>query len=79
MERLLDFLPTMDSNESSKSDPIINCDRGYGKKKVIELLAKRNFKVITIANAVRSEHPIIAFIVVDTYKGKHLYSITNVG
>jgi hypothetical protein len=58
---------------------LLYCDRGYGKKKVIELLAKRNFKVITIANAVGSEHPIIAFIVVDTYKGKHLYNITNVG
>ena len=54
MEKLMDTLPPVDNNENSSSGPIIACDRGYGKKKVIELLAKRNFKVITIANAMRS-------------------------
>jgi hypothetical protein len=59
---------------------LLACDRGYGKKKVIEILAKRNFKVITIANAMGSEHALISFSVVDAYREKiHLCNVTNAG
>jgi hypothetical protein len=80
MEKLLDNLSPVDNNESSHSGLIIACDRVYGKKKVIELLAKRNFKIITIANALGSEYPVIASNVVAAYRKKiHLYNITNAG
>ncbi len=78
MEKLLDNLPPVDNNESSHGGPIIACDRGYGKKKVIERFAKRNFKVNTIANALGSEHPIIASSKLDAYREKiHLYNIAH--
>ncbi len=45
---------------------------------MIELLAKRNFKEITIANALRSGQPIISSSVVNAYNDKiHLYNSTN--
>jgi hypothetical protein len=37
LEKLLDYLPPVDNNEFSMNGPILGCDRGYGKKKVIEI------------------------------------------
>jgi predicted nucleotidyltransferase len=50
--------------------PIIAFDRGYGKVSFINLLMERNYKVITIANAVGSEHPFVGTTAIDAFKKK---------
>jgi hypothetical protein len=45
-------------------------DRGYGKVSFINLLMERYYKVITIANAVGSEHPFVGTTAIDAFKKK---------
>jgi len=40
--KLLDYLPQIDDNRESMLRPITVCDRGYGKKTIISVLAERN-------------------------------------
>jgi hypothetical protein len=57
---LLDTMPAIGVDfRASMNGPIIAFDRGYGKVSFINLLMERNYKVITIANAVGSEHPLL--------------------
>jgi hypothetical protein len=70
VQRLLDYLPQIEDNTMSMLGPIIACDRGYGKKAIIELLLAKNFKVLKIAGTVGSGHPIIGTMVVDQYCSK---------
>jgi predicted nucleotidyltransferase len=55
---------------ASMNGPIIAFDRGYGKVSFINLLMERNYKVITIANAVGSEHPFVGTTAIDAFKKK---------
>jgi hypothetical protein len=54
------------------------CNRGYGKKSVINLLSSRNFKVLTIASTIGSDHPIVGLTTVQSYLEKvQRYGVTN--
>jgi hypothetical protein len=67
VQKLLDYLPSIDENRNSMLGPFIACDRGYSKKSIITLLASRHYKVITIASKIGLEHPIVGSSVVDFY------------
>ncbi len=67
VEKLLDYLPTIDNNMSSMLGPQLACDRGYGKKSVLGLLASKYYKVITITSKIGSEHPIVGSSIVESY------------
>jgi hypothetical protein len=78
VEKLLDCLPSIDENTQSMLGPIMVCDRGYGKKSVINLLSSRNFKVLTIASTIGSDHPIVGSTTVLSYLEKvQRYGVTN--
>jgi hypothetical protein len=64
--KLLDYLPQIDDNRESMLRPITICDRGYGKKTIISILAERNYKVLTIASNISSKHPIIGSTIVQS-------------
>ena len=69
VEKLLDTLPPIGVDfRESMNGPIMACDRGYGKLSFINLLIQRNYKVITIANTVGSEHPFIGSSVIEDFK-----------
>jgi hypothetical protein len=70
VEKLLDTFPPIEENSRSDFGPLLACDRGYGKKKIIELFAKKHYKVITVCAAAGSEHPIIPTSVVNAYHKK---------
>ena len=53
VEKTIDQLPDLISNTHSIDSHI---DRGYGKKKMIEILAKKGFNVLTMAAAAGSRH-----------------------
>jgi hypothetical protein len=63
-------MPSIHENTNSMRGPILACDRGYGKKSFIEMLAEKNFKVITIASPVGSDHPIVGSTTVAGYAEK---------
>lgn len=65
--KLLDYLPAVDENSHSMLGPFIVCDRGYGKKSIVEMLASRNFKVLTICSKAGSERPIVGSTIVESY------------
>jgi hypothetical protein len=70
VEKLLDYLPAVDKNVQSMLGPFIACNRGYGKKFIMSLLASKNYKVITIASKIGSEHPIVGSSAVEFYIDK---------
>jgi hypothetical protein len=70
VEKLLDYLPPVDENVQSMLGPFIACDRGYGKKSIMSLLASKNYKVITIASKIGSENPIVGSSAVESYIDK---------
>jgi hypothetical protein len=72
VEKLLDTFPPIEENRLSDFGPLLACDRGYGKKKVIQLFAKKHYKVITVCAAAGSEHPIVPTSVVNAYHKKLL-------
>ena len=58
--------------------PIMVCNRGYGKKSVINLFTSQNFKVLTIASTIGSDHPIVGLTTVQSYLEKvQRYGVTN--
>ena len=63
-------MPSIDNNTHSILGLLVACNRGYGKKSDLSLLASRNYKVITIASQIGSEHPIVGSPVVDSYIDK---------
>jgi len=71
VEKLLDTMPAIGADyRSSMNSPIIAFDRGYGKVSFISLLVRRNYKVITIANSVGSEHSFVGQSVIDALRKK---------
>jgi len=72
VQKLLDYLPSVDNNVHSMLGLLMVCDRGCGKKSIIALLMQRNFKVITIASKIGSEHPIVGSTVVKSYVEKKI-------
>jgi hypothetical protein len=70
VEKLLDYMPSIDDNTHSMLGPLVACDRGYGKKSILFLLASKNSKVITNASQIGSEHPIVGSTVVEPYIDK---------
>jgi hypothetical protein len=44
--------------------PIIDCDQGYGKKAIMEILTEKKIKVVTIAGNMSSRYPIFGSSVV---------------
>ncbi len=68
--KLLDTMPSIHENTNSMRGPILACDRGYGKKSFIEMLWEKNFKVLTIASPVGSDHPIVGLTTVAGYVAK---------
>jgi hypothetical protein len=68
---LLDTMPAIGVDfHASMNGPFIAFDHGYGKVSFINLLMERNYKVITIANAVGSEHPFVGTTAIDAFKKK---------
>jgi hypothetical protein len=67
VEKLLDYLPTIDENMNSMLGPLLACNRGYGKKSILGLLASKHYKVIMIASKIGSEHPIVGSSIVESY------------
>jgi hypothetical protein len=55
-------MPSIDDNTHSMLGLLVACDRGYGKKSILSLLASRNYKVITMASQIGSEHPIVGLL-----------------
>jgi hypothetical protein len=70
VRKVLDTLPSADDNTHSLLGPIFVCDRGYGKKSIISLLSERNYKVLTIASKIGSDHPMVGSTVVQMYLEK---------
>jgi hypothetical protein len=71
VEKLMDRLPPVEKNcNQCDLGPWLACDRGYGKKKVIQMLAEKNGKVITVTATAGSDHPIIPSSVVHSYQEK---------
>ncbi len=70
VEKLLYYLPTIDENTNSMLGPLLACDREYGKKLILGLLASRNYKVTSIASKIGSEHPIVGSSIVESYVEK---------
>jgi len=75
--KVLDGLPAVQPNDYSPNGPIIVFDRGYGKKKMVDLVRSKNFKLITIAATVGSEHPIVPLSAVDAYHDR-IMNNTNI-
>jgi hypothetical protein len=67
VQKLLEYLLSVDVNTHSMLGPFMACGQGYGKKSIIALLTQRNFKVITIASKIGLEHPIVGSTVVESY------------
>ncbi len=59
LEKLMDRFPVIEPNTTSLSGPILVMDRGFGKLKLVKALAKKNFKILTIAATAGSEHPLV--------------------
>jgi hypothetical protein len=64
---LCDTFFQFDENTNSMLGPLIACNRGYGKESILSLPAPKNYKVITIASKIGSEHPIVGSTVVESY------------
>jgi len=80
VENLLGTMPAIGADyRSSMNGPIIAFDRGYGKVSFISLLVRRNYKVITIANSVGSEHPFVGQSVIDALRKKVVTSHPQIG
>jgi hypothetical protein len=77
MTTLLNYLPQIDENNASMLGPITVCDHGYGKKSLISLLGERNYKVLTIASSIGSEHPIVGSTIVESYVDKINSTVTS--
>ena len=63
MQQLLDLMPDLLTNKQSVDSHI---NRGYGKRKVIELLAKKKYKVLMMAATSGSRHYFITKDEVDS-------------
>lgn len=68
----MDTLPAMAPNMASTFGPILACNRGYGRKSMVEMFGIWNFKVIAIANSIGSEHPIVGTSAIKDYIQKNL-------
>ncbi len=65
----MDRFPQVEPNSNSSLGPILVMDRGFGKLKLVLSLSAKNFKILTIAAALGSEHPIVPSSAQDTSKG----------
>jgi len=70
--KVLEGLPEVEPNANSPDGPIIVFDRGYGKKKMVDVVQSKNFKLITVAATVGSEHPIVPSSAVAIYRERLL-------
>jgi hypothetical protein len=70
-------LPAVQPNDNSPNGPLIVLDWGCGKKKMVDVFRSKNFKLITIAATVGSEHPIVPLSAVDAYSD-HIMKNTNI-
>jgi len=59
LEKLTERLPNIEINTGSHLGPIMVMDRGFGKLSILNALAKKNFKILTIAAVAGSDHPIV--------------------
>jgi len=75
LEKLTERLPNIEINTGSHLGPIMVMDRGFGKLSILNALAKKNFKILTIAAVVGSEHPIVPSSSVHQFSEK----ISNAG
>jgi hypothetical protein len=64
---------------AADSGPIVACDRGYGKLSFINMLKELNFKVITIANNLGSEHPFVGQSAIDAFQQKVRRAVPDLG
>jgi len=71
VEKLLDTMPAIGADyQLSMNGPIMAFDHGYGKVSFISLPVRHNYKVITIAKSVGSEHPFVGPTVIDALRKK---------
>jgi hypothetical protein len=70
LEKLMDRFPQVEPNSHSELDPILVMDRGFGKLKLVLALGAKNFKILTIAAALGSEHPIVPSSAQESYLEK---------
>jgi len=70
--KVLEGMPKVEPNANSPDGPIIVFDRGYGKKKMVDVVQSKNFKLITISTTVGSEHPIAKSSAIETYRERLL-------
>jgi hypothetical protein len=69
-ERLTDRFPQIDRNVASLFGPLLVMDHGFGKLKLIKVLAQKNYKIITIAATLGSEHPLVPSTALSTFRNK---------
>jgi hypothetical protein len=69
-ERLTDRFPQIERNVASLFGPLLVMDRGFRKLKLIKVLAQKNYKIITIAATLGSEHPLVPSTALSTFRDK---------
>jgi hypothetical protein len=62
--------PTIEPNITSLSGPILVMDTGFGKLRLVKALARKNFKILTIAAVAGSEHTLVPSSAQEVYLEK---------
>jgi hypothetical protein len=70
LEKLMDRFSQVEPNSTSSLGSILVIDRGFGNLKLVLALGAKNFKILTIAAALGSEHPIVPSSAQEIYLAK---------
>jgi hypothetical protein len=70
MHKLLECLPDAETNKGLARGPVLVMDRGFGKMDHIEEVMKKNFKLITVAATLGSQHPFVPTSAMQNYRDK---------
>ncbi len=70
MHKLLERLPDAETNKGLARGPVLVMDRGFGKMDHVEEVVKKNFKLITVAATLGSQHPFVPTSAMQSYRDK---------